>query len=148
MNKIFKIGIGIIGIFTLFLSCDKSELPKPIEEGTYFGTFTVKYSEFADIREGWSSSGTVTLELKGGKYTYNSDIPPKLCSGNYSVSDNNIIFEYDAGPSYPDLYQVPPCFDVKLILAGEYAYTFDGKKLNFSATKDYMGDYKYKLKKQ
>ena len=47
-------------------------------EGIYFGTITVEYP--VDImREGWNNSGTVTLELKNGKYIYTSDIPPMSC---------------------------------------------------------------------
>ena len=42
MNKIIK--IGIIGLFSLFHNCNKSEeISKPIEEGIYSGTFTVEY---------------------------------------------------------------------------------------------------------
>ena len=107
-------------------------------EGIYFGTFTVEYP--VDImREGWNNSGTVTLELKDGKYTYTSDMPPKSCSGTYSINNDKIIFYRDRGAEYPDLYIVPPYFDINLWLNGEYDYTFDGEKLKFSATKDYAG---------
>ena len=114
-------------------------------EGTYTGTFTVDY--FMNMREGWSSIGTVTLELMNGKYTYTSDIPPKLYTGNYSISNDKIIFDYDKSPEYPGLHVVSPYFDINLILNGEYDYTFDGKRLKFSATKNYDGYYEYDLVK-
>ena len=131
----------------VFTSCNSKseEIFKPIEEGVYFGTFTVEY--FVDMREGWSSSGTTTLELKNGKYTYTSDIPPKLCSGNYSINNDKIIFESDR-TWYPDLNNVPPYFDINLILAGEYDYTFTGKRLKFSAMKNDVGHYEYDFEKQ
>ena len=145
MNR-YIVVIGVIGFFSLFLSCDRhKEMPKPIEEGTFTGTFTVEY--FVEIREGWSSSGTTTLELKNGKYTYTSEIPPKLCVGNYSITNDKIVFEYEREPSYPDLSQVPPYFDVGLIPNGVYDYAFDGKKLSFSVTK-ILGRYEYNFEKQ
>ena len=132
----------------VFTSCDSKieEIYKPIEEGIYSGTFMVEY--FVDMREGWSSSGTTTLELKNGKYTYTSDVPPKLCSGNYSISNDRIIFDKDRRTEYPDLNNVPPYFDVNLWLNGEYDYTFDGKKLKFSVSKNEVGRYEYDFKKQ
>ena len=145
MSKIFK--IGIIGIFSLFISCNKSEESfKPIEEGIYLGNFTIEY--FVDMREGWSSSGTSTLELKNGKYTYTSDIPPKLCSGNYSVINGKIIFDSDGMTEYPDLNYVAPYCDINLRLDGEYDYTFDGKRLKCSAIKNDVGHYEYNLERQ
>jgi hypothetical protein len=137
-----------LGVF-LAVSCEKREQDNSDDNvtfGTYYGTFTVEY--FVDMREGWSSNGQVTLELKDGKYTYTSDIPPKLCSGKYSISNDKILFEYNNGQSYPDLNIVPPYFDVGLIPNGEYGFTFDGNRLIFSATKDYLGHYEYNLEKQ
>jgi hypothetical protein len=145
MNKIFR--IGVIGLFSLFLSCNKSEeVSKPLEEGVYFGIFSVEY--FVDMREGWSNNGTVTLELKNGKYTYTSDVPPMLCSGNYSVRNDKIVFKTDNRTKEPDLQIVSPYFDVNLILDGEYDYIFDGKRLKFSTAKDYAGHYEFNLEKQ
>jgi len=136
-----------LGMF-LAVSCEKREQNSTdkVTFGSYCGTFTVEY--FVNMREGWSSNGQVTLELKGGKYTYTSDIPPKLCSGNYSIRNDKILFEYDSGPSNPDLNLVSPYFDVGLILDGEYNFAIDGNRLIFSATKDYLGHYEYNLEKQ
>ena len=117
-----------------------------IDDGIYSGTFTVEY--FMVMREGWSNSGTVTLELKNGKYTYTSDVPPILFSGTYSISNGKIIFDRDIEPEYSDLYKVSPYFDINLWLNGEYDYIFDGKRLKFSATKGYDGHYEYNLEKQ
>ena len=142
---VILLGLGVL----LTVSCAKRELDNnngDVTFGTYFGTFSVEY--FVDMREGWSSNGQVTLELKDGKYTYTSDIPPKLCSGNYSISNDKILFEYDSGPSYPDLNLTSPYFDVGLIPNGEYGFTFNGNRLIFSATKDYLGHYEYNLEKQ
>ncbi|MDR2145408.1 MAG: hypothetical protein LBE91_02975 [Tannerella sp.] len=145
MNR-YILGIGVVGLFSLFLSCERNEeISKSIEEGTFIGTFTVEY--FVEMREGWSSSGTTTLELKNGKYTYTSDIPPKLCVGNYSISDDKIVFEYDR-PSSPDDYQVSPYFDIGLILDGVYDYAFDGKRMSFSIIKYNSGYYAYNFEKQ
>ena len=137
-----------IGLTFAFSSCeDKKEKKEThITFGTYYGTFTVEY--LVDMREGWSSNGQVTLELKDGKYTYTSDIPPKLCSGNYSISNDKLLFEYESVPNYPDLNLVPPYFDIGLIPNGEYDFTFVGNKLIFSAMKDHLGHYEYSLKKQ
>jgi len=145
MNKIFK--IGLIGVFSLFFSCN-GNISLPIEEGIYFGTFAVEhYDSYAPTD--WSSKGTVTLELKNGRYTYNSDIPPKLCSGNYSIINDKIVFDREGGTE-----GVSPYFDICLRLDGEYDYTFNGKRLKFSAIRHCNGNYendinyKYDLKKQ
>ena len=148
MNKIFK--IGIIGLFSLLFSCDKSS--KSIEEGIYSGIFTVEYP-LDIVREGWNNSGTITLELKDGKYTYTSDVPPKLFFGTYSISNNKIKFVRDRGIDDPDLSEVPAYFDTNLILYGEYDYTLDEKTLKFSADKYYagtgkVGHYEYDFIKQ
>ena len=134
-----------LGVF-LTVSCEKSENVNAELDGNYYGFFTVEY--FMDMREGWSSSGTITLELKKGKYIYNSDVPPMSCSGNYSISNGKIIFEYDPGPFHPDLYLAPPYYDVNLILNREYDYTLDGKRLKFSKSEIHEGYYEYQLEKK
>jgi len=140
-----KVILNISGKSIIYEYQSEEVTSLPIEEDIYSGTFTVEY--FVDMREGWSSSGTVMLELKNGKYTYTSDIPPKLSSGSYSISNDKIIFDRDRGPEYPDLHIVPPYCDINLIPDGEYDYTFDGKRLKFSANKIYAGYYEYNLEK-
>ena len=137
----------------VFTSCNsKGATDEGGEDGIYTGTFTVEYP--VDImREGWNNNGTVTLELKNGKYIYTSDIPPKSCSGTYSKSNDKIIFDRDRGIEYPDLHIVPPNFDINLWLNGEYEYSFDRNRLKFSTSKDYadtgkVGYYEYDLIKQ
>jgi len=141
MNRILK--IGIIGLFSLFFSCEKNEENLPIEDGIYVGTFTVKYS----TRE--SASWSTSLELKNGKYVSGSD----CFSGSFTVTDNKIIF---SGDVLCDLV-VTKEFDYTTILGGEYGYTFDGKNLNIFANKnanrpglEYYGVayYEYDLVKQ
>jgi len=134
MSNFFK--IGVIGLSLLFLSCDKKEeISKPIEEGTYSGTFTVTYSSGKKF-------GTTTIKLENGEYicTSNPDRIPAGGSGNYSVHKNKIIFN--------DVNFWTADFDWNLILSGEYDYTFDGKKLKISANKNDVGYYEYDLKKQ
>jgi len=141
MSKILK--IGVFGLFLLLLSCDKNE-NKPVEDGIYVGTFTVKYYfVFVDMPASWGGgSGTTTLELKNGKYTCtgNPDKIPAGGSGDYSTQKNKIIFS-DVNGWYAD-------FDWNRILNGEYDYTFDGKKLKISANKSDIGHYEYDLEKQ
>ena len=109
-----------------------------IENGVYSGTFTVTY--FVDMPESWGrGSGITTLELKNGKFTCagNPNRFPAGGSGNYSIQDDKIIFE--------DLSFWTADFDWNLILKGEYDYTFDGKRLKFSAIKNNVGLYEYDL---
>ena len=112
-------------------------------EGIYSGTFTVRY--ISDVPEWWYwdfESGETTLELKNGKYTCegNPDRIPVGGSGNYSINHQKIIFE-DENFWTAD-------FDWNLILNGEYEYTFDGRRLKFSAFKNDVGYYEYDLKKE
>jgi len=133
MSKILK--IGVIGYFLLFLSCNRNdEISKPIEEGTYSGTFTVIYSS-------GKRTGTTTLSLENGKYicTGNSDRIPAGGSGDYSIKDNKITFN--------DVNFWTAEFDWNLILKGEYNYRFNGKELTISASKNEVGYYEYDLKK-
>ena len=125
-NKILAI-VGLIVISTLvfgFIGCDK-EKNKSIKDGTYKGTFTVRYSE-GDLFGETACTGETTLKLNNGKYscTGNSNRVPAGGSGKYSVSDNKIIFE--------DENYWTADFDHNMILSGEFDYTFDGKNLKFS----------------
>ena len=115
--------------------------------GRYSGSFNVEY--FEGMREDWTDSGTVTLELKNGKYVYDSDIPPTSSSGNYSITNDKIVFKKEPVIVPPGLYLAPPDFDTNLWLNGEYDFTFDDKMLKFSATKygNGVGHYQYDLEK-
>lgn len=137
MNKIFK--IGVIGLISLLLSCDKNEgISKSIEDGVYSGTFTVSTVSYSSFKQ----SGATTITLKKGKYACagNSNRVPAGGSGNFSINENKITFT-DENFWYAD-------FDWNLILNGTYDYTFDGKNLKISASKNEMGYYEYDLKKQ
>ena len=112
----------------------------PIEEGTFSGTFTVKY--FVDMPKSWGSgSGKTTLELKDGKFTCtgNPGFIPAGGSGTYSINDDKIVFV--------DKNFWTANFDWNLILNGEYDFKFDGKRLKISANKNNVGHYEYYLKK-
>ena len=104
-------------------------------EGKYSGIFTVQYSNF-------SASGKTSLELKDGKFICigSSNRIPAGGSGNYSVNNNKIIFE--------DRNFWTANFDWNLILNEEYEYTFDVKRLKFSAYKNDVGYYEYDLEKE
>lgn len=132
MKNKFLIPI-ILSIVTLILGCKKDNLN--IKDGTYKGTFTVTYSS-------GTQTGQTTLELKNGKFTCsgNSNRIPAGGSGTFS-SDNGKITFNDKNAWTAD-------FDWNLILSGNYDYTFDGKKLIFSADKNNVGNYKYDLEKQ
>ena len=123
----------ILYIVTLILGCKKDNLN--IKDGTYKGTFTVTYSSV-------TQTGQTPVELKKGKFTCsgNSNRIPAGGAGTFS-SDNGKITFNDENAWTAD-------FDWNLILSGNYDYTFDGKKLIFSADKNNVGNYKYDLEKQ
>jgi hypothetical protein len=123
----------ILSIVTLILGCKKDNLN--IKDGTYKGTFTVTYSS-------GTQTGQTTLELKKGKFTCsgNSNRIPAGGSGTFSSDKGKITFN-DENAWTAD-------FDWNLILSGNYDYTFDGKKLIFSADKNNVGNYNYDLEKQ
>lgn len=120
-------------IVTIFSACKKEDLN--IIDGTYKGTFTVIYSS-------GPQTGQAILELKNGRFSClgNSNRIPSGGSGTFS-SDNNMITFNDENFWTAD-------FDWNLILSGKYDYSFDGKKLKFSADKNGVGNYKYDLERQ
>lgn len=132
MKNKFLIPI-ILSIVTLIMGCKKDNLN--IKDGTYKGTFTVTYSS-------GTQTGQTTLELKNGKFTCsgNSNRIPAGGSGTFSSDNGKITFNDENGWTAD--------FDWNLILNGNYDYTFDGKKLIFSADKNNVGNYNYDLEKQ
>jgi hypothetical protein len=106
-----------------------------LEDGTYVGTFTVKY-------EDGKKSGPVTVVLENGRYTSSSnpDLIPAGGFGTFSVQGNEIAFN-DSGIYTAD-------FDWNLILGGNYQYSFNGQKLTLEADKNDVGNYRYVLQKQ
>lgn len=128
---------NLIFVFALVFaisSCQKTHVE--LTPGTYSGTFTVTYST-------GNQSAPVSLTLNtDGSYlcTSSANHIPSGGFGQYSINQGNLVF-VDEGVYTAD-------FDWNLILNGSYSYTFDGSNLVFSANKNEVGNYAYKLVKQ
>jgi hypothetical protein len=135
MNKIFK--IGIMGLISLLIGCEKSEkISKPVEDGIFSGTYIWTYKVLSDEQAmtwSWvSSERKFTLELENGSYTCGGDdegMPSSYGAGTFSVEKDKIIF-YDQVVRNTS-------YSWDWILRGGYNFTFDGKKLQFSKSNDY-----------
>ncbi|MCL1849828.1 MAG: hypothetical protein FWF70_00195 [Bacteroidetes bacterium] len=125
MKKLILMVIPALICGMLFTNCGSEDDTTSIKNGKYTGIFTVKYSE-GDLFGETTLTGETTLKLNNGKYkcTGNPDRIPAGGSGKYSISDNKIIFEDE------NIWTTE--FDGRLILDGEYDYTFDGKNLRLS----------------
>jgi hypothetical protein len=131
MRNVIAIAICLASM-TMFSSCEKDSKnppePSSVEEGVYVGTYTT-----TNLYRGFSWTGTPTIELKKGKYTYKNLWDSKYYtsgSGNYSINDGKIIFDLISYPIPKESIGVIE----ELLLKGEYDYTLDGKKLTFSKT--------------
>lgn len=118
-----------LGLF----SCDKDKPSKP--RGSYTGTFTATYPSGTQL-------GSTSLELKNGKFSCsgNTDRIPAGGSGTYSIDDDKIIF-HDENAWTTD-------FDGNLILNGQYDYTINGDRFNFSKSSASAVRYSYDLERQ
>ena len=132
MNRIVLMIVFALICGIVLTNCSTDKLSNDVEiEGVYIGIYTT-----TNLTRGSSWNNTATIELKGGKYTYSGLSDGSLSdiydiSGNYSISNNKIIFElinYD-GPLV-DLVVIEG-FAV-LLLEGEYSYKFDEGKLLLS----------------
>ena len=97
-------------------------------EGTYVGSYTT-----TNLNRDFSWSTVPTIELKGGKFTY-QETPEGIYRnvyGDYSIDKKKIIFEVE-NYDFPwlDILYIEGA--TTLLLEGEYNYRFDGKKLIFS----------------
>ena len=114
----------------LLTSCGKDTDANEIE-GVFSGNFTVTYPD-AVVK------GTMTLELKNGKYSVLGFLHNQAeFSGDYSISDNKITFDVKVWKTdYVDEngMTIAYDFDTFIVPQGEYIYTFDGSKLKFSKT--------------
>ena len=145
MNKIFK--IGVIGLFSLFLSCDKNgEISKSIKDDVFSGVYTRTYKVLTDeetMTMSWVSyERQFTLDLKNGTYTCEGDDeghPSFYGAGTFSVEKDIIIFNDEVARNAQ--------YSWEWILGGEYNFTFDGKRLQFSKNNDYSR-HEYILEKQ
>lgn len=124
---------GVLFIVLVFLACNKEEVA--IQEGTFKGTFSVKYSH-------GKQTASTTLELKDGRYSCagNSNRIPAGGSGTYTIENNIIRF------SEENFWTAD--FDWNLILGGDYLYSYDGKVLTLSAVNERTGQYTYRLVRQ
>jgi len=116
----------------VLVSCSTEKMTNDHEiEGIYVGSYTT-----TNLTLDLSWNNVATIELKGGNYTYRGLSEGSLSdiydvSGNYSISNNKIIFDlksYD-GPAV-DLVVIEG-FAV-FLLEGEYKYKLGRKKLIFS----------------
>ena len=111
-------------------SCSTDNLTDDHEiEGVYVGSYTT-----TNLTRDFSWNTTPTIELKGGKYTYEETFEGSFymnVSGNYSISNDKIIFELTNLDMPMVNFVVVEGFAI-LLLEGEYNYTFDGEKLIFS----------------
>lgn len=123
----------ILLIFSGMFSCQKNI--NKITDGTYTGRFTVYYN--SGIK-----TGITSVEFKKGRFVCkgNTDRIPAGGSGSFSIEENKIKFN-DENFWTAD-------FDWNLVLDGTYNYSFNGKKLLFSANKNNVGTYKYDLTRQ
>ena len=135
-----KIIYFLSAICLLLLSCasEKEVITKPLSDGIFSGTFSVRY--FVDMP--WAvGSGEVTIKLQNGRF-YSSANPNRIPaggSGTFSVNNKKITFN-DENPWWAD-------FDWGLILNGEYYFEFDGKRLRIWRSNN-VGLYEYILERQ
>ena len=124
----------------LLLSCanEKETVTKPLSDGIFSGTFTVKYFGNSSWEDG---SGAVTIKLENGRFysTANPNGIPAGGSGTFSINGDKITFNDENGWLAN--------FDWNLILNGEYDFVFDGKRLRIWRETDF-GLYVYILEKQ
>ena len=116
----------------IFVSCNTEKLVNNHEiEGTYVGIYTT-----TNLLRGFSWTSTPTIELKDGKYNF-KDAPFEglFCItdfGDYSVSNNKIIFEVKNSEMQPPMQINYAEGYTSWALGGEYNYRFEGEKLFFS----------------
>ena len=124
---------NIILLFSLVLvlaSCAKDK-SKPSIQGKYVGTFR----SISPASNSAPSNVTLTLTREG--YIGTSDATyPVICNGTWKQGESSLRFEPGCNFLAPVAY----------LLSGDYSYSFDGVRLNFSGTR---GDYTeiYDLKK-
>jgi len=123
-----KFGLFLLTIVIISLGCSRKNknIDRNNIEGQYVGTFE---------RNGNASN--VNLNLSNNEFSGNSNVDrfPAICSGEYTISNDTIIFEnacvWDAD------------FDWSLILYGNWHYTYENNTLTMTKNAD-----KYILTKQ
>ena len=147
MKRVVLMIIPALICGVVFSSCgsDKAELTE--KEGIFVGTYSVTY-----LSPDPNVNGTMTLELKNGKYSVLGFLHNQAeFSGDYSISDNKITFDVKVWKTDyidKDGMTIAFDFDTYIVPQGEYICTFDGSKLKFSKTHDGFGHYQWEFTKK
>jgi len=129
----------------LLISCSKDKIENEME-GAFSGKFTATYPESV-------VKGTLTLELKNGKYFIFGLLHNQSeFSGDYSINENKIIFDVKVWKTdFVDEngFTIAYNFDTFIVPQDEYYYTFNGSKLKFSKKYDeYNRKYEWEFTKK
>jgi hypothetical protein len=134
MLRLFSILVLLMLSFS-FSRCMKNYPEVGPQTETYAGTFYYRSPLGSD-------SGKTTMKLSGNSYTStgNPNRIPAGGSGNYQVSDKQILFK--------DINVWTADFDYKLVLNGLYNYQTKSDSLIFSKTDSVNKiTYQYRLKR-
>ena len=143
MRKVCKIWL-VTFVALVFYACSNDDNNETIVEslnGTYSGTFTVKYLEDPVFYDQLVLSNDVSIEFENGTFTCSNgeNFIPAGGSGEYELHGNKITFN-DENAWFAN-------FDWNLILEGEYNIIQKRSVIIISARKG-IGLYKYQLTKQ
>jgi len=152
MKRLILLIIPVLICGIAFISCDsdKTELTSSAGiEGDYFGTATWTYFTARAI---YGNHGTMTLELKNGKYAF-SGFPHEQAniSGNYTINGDKITFEIDVWETdYIDKNGniISYDFDTFIIPQGMCDYKFERNKLKISKIVDDFANYEWDFEKK
>ncbi len=129
MKQLHYLLLGFI-LISGNVACKKDSPDQTLRNGTYTGTFTVRYQNSVQTT-------AASLTLANGRFSCTNNFVPGTGSGTFSYTTSTLSFQ-DEGVWTAN-------FDWNLILNGDYSYTFDGKTLRFSADKNDVGNYSYEL---
>jgi hypothetical protein len=146
MKRLVLMIILALSCGIVLTSCDKEPDVNEIE-GVFSGTFSVTYLPSDPI-----VNGTMTLELKNGKYSVLGLLHNQTeFSGDYSINNNKITFDVKVWKTdYVDENGITIAydFDTFIVPQEEYIYTFDGDKLKFSKTYRDFYNYEWEFTKK
>ncbi len=133
---------AVMTLSLLLFSCNKEvvKIEEPqkeyqkIVDGTYTGSFTVKYGVEA-------TTAPVTLEFNNGRYACSGKYEEIPAGGSGTFTSKNDTVSFSAIGAWGAV------FDGNLILNGKYKYSVDGKKLIISADRLNTCRYEYNVEK-